>query len=143
MTKKKETDPQKKKPSKPFRDIEDVVSIGALLRPTIVQAVEALGNAQRAELKEILIGVERELSDSSRPFQARFAGAQERFRRTFDFSPIWRFIAMRLEDTWKEVEEPGVKELSIFSLLVGMLFEETSNRLAEKGAPARGSRKTA
>lgn len=122
-----------------FRDIEDVVSVGALLRPTIVQAISALKPREREELKTILIDVEKELSSSRSPLTERFANVREIFARTFGFAPIWRFIAGRLEETWAQAEEPTVKELSVVSLLVGMMFEETQNQLAARAKSRRSA----
>jgi len=134
----KETEKTAKK-TPVFRDIEDVVSIGALLRPTIVQAIAQLKSGEREELKAILIEVEKELSSSRDPLAERFANAREIFSRTFGYAPIWRFIAGRLEETWTQVEEPGVKELSVVSLLVGMMFEETQARLAARSRTRRSA----
>ena len=133
------TDSKKAKKQPIFRDIEDVVSIGALLRPTFVQAVAGLGHAEREELKAILIDVEKELSSSRYPLVERFASVREVLSRTYGFAPIWRFIAGRIEETWTQVEKPGVKELSVVSLLVGMLFEETQSQLAARAKTRRSA----
>lgn len=115
-----------------FRDIEDVISIGALLRPTIAQAVAKLKTEDRETLRQVLIDVEKELSSSSRSYRARFERTREVLKRTYGFAPIWRFIAGRIEETWSEVAQPSVKELSVVSLLVGMMFEENEARLESR-----------
>ena len=122
-----------------FRDIEDVISIGALLRPTISQAVAKLKSTEREELKQVLIDVERELSNSSRTYRARFERTREVLKRTYGFAPIWRFIAGRIDETWTEVESPSVKELSIVSLLVGMMFEENEARSENRAKTKRSA----
>ncbi|RYZ67636.1 MAG: hypothetical protein EOP09_10700 [Proteobacteria bacterium] len=116
-----------------FREIEDVISVGALLRPSFVKAVSELSDTERAQMKQILIEVECLLANSSRSFTDRFSQAQDSLTRTYRFGPTWRFITGRIEQTWREVESPSVKELSIVSLLVGMLFEqlEKSESVAE------------
>lgn len=107
-----------------FKEIEDVISVGALLRPTFVKAVGDLAPVEREQIKSILIDVERALSNPMASYYERFSQAQDVFTRTYRFGPTWRFIAGRIEQSWREVEAPSVKELSLVSLLVGMLFEQ-------------------
>ncbi len=120
----------KKKPS--FGEIEDVVSIGALLRPTIVKAVSELKTEELEGFLAHIISAERELADGQRDFRARFSGAQEVLRSLYPYAPIWRFIVGRIEETWKEAPELSVKELSLVSLLLGIMLEETQSRMAQK-----------
>jgi hypothetical protein len=49
--------------------------------------------------------------------------------KTYSLGPVWRFIAGRIEDSWKESDGLTVKELSVVSLLFGMVLEETESRL--------------
>lgn len=115
-----------------FREIDDVVSVGALLRPTIVKAVEGLGKAELETLVDTLVEAERRLADSRVEFRERFASAQELLVRTYVFAPIWRFISGRIEDCWKNSESLTVRELSIVSLLFGMMLEEAQRCLAKR-----------
>jgi hypothetical protein len=123
--------PKKKEPR--FKDIEDVISVGALLRPTFVSAVKGLKTPQKEQLFDILLKAEKELARSELSFHQRFEGLKRILERTYVMGPMWRFIAGRIEETWREVEEPGVKELSTVSLLVGILFEETESQLEQLG----------
>lgn len=115
-----------------FGEIEDVISVGALLRPTIVKAVSELSAGELATLREIVIAAERELANSRLEFSERFRRAQEGLRATYDFAPAWRFISGRIAETWTGATTLTVKELSIVSLLFGILLEETNARLAKK-----------
>jgi hypothetical protein len=118
----------KKKPL--FKEIEDVVSIGALLRPTIMKAIAQLDAREVDALRAILIEAEKHLANSRSDFRERFARAQETLVKTYAFAPIWRFIAGRIEDTWKTATTLTVRELSVVSLLFGMMLEETQARTA-------------
>jgi len=118
-----------KKPSV-FGQIEDVISIGALLRPTITKAVADLKPSDLESLRAVLIEAEKELANSRLAFGDRFARAQEKLRSTFIYAPVWRFIATRIEDSWKNSVSLSVKELSVVSLLFGILLEETQNRIS-------------
>ena len=130
----------KSAPKKPvLKDIEDVISIGALLRPTFFQAISGLSYKQKEEFLKTLLEIEIELSKSSVSFTQRFKKTNEIFGRTFGYAPIWRFIAGRFQDVWSEVETPSVKELSIVSLLVGMLLEETQSQLKSYSSKDRQS----
>lgn len=113
-----------------FGQIEDVISIGALLRPTIVKAVSELKTSELEEFRGVLIAAEKELANSRLAFSERFVRAQEKLRTTFNYAPVWRFIATRIEETWKNAAPLSVKELSIVSLIFGMMLEETQNRIS-------------
>lgn len=113
-----------------FGQIEDVISIGALLRPTILKAVSELKTTELEEFRVILIDAEKELGNSRLEFSERFARAQEKFRTAIRYAPIWRFIATRIEETWKNAAPLSVKELSVVSLIFGMMLEETQNRIS-------------
>lgn len=113
-----------------FGQIEDVISIGALLRPTMVRAVADLKTAEVEKLRRVLIEAEKELANNHLTLAERFKRAQEKLRATYSYAPVWRFIATRIEDTWKDSVSLGVRELSLVSLLFGILLEETQNRLA-------------
>jgi hypothetical protein len=115
-----------------FGEIEDVISIGALLRPTMVKAIGALSKRELHGLRGHLIGAERELANSRLEFRERFRRAQDTLRATYEYAPTWRFIAGRIEETWSNVSPLTVKELSIVSLLFGILLEETQGRLGKK-----------
>jgi hypothetical protein len=112
-----------------FKEIEDVISVGALLRPTIVRAVGSLPAADLESLRATLIEAEQHLANSRLPFAQRFARAQDTLVKTYSLGPVWRFIAGRIEDSWKESDGLTVKELSVVSLLFGMVLEETESRL--------------
>lgn len=113
-----------------FGQIDDVISIGALLRPTIAKAVADLKISELDPLRSVLIEAEKELANSRLAFDDRFSRAQEKLRSTFVYAPVWRFIATRIEDTWKNSASLTVKELSVVSLLFGILLEETQNRIS-------------
>ena len=115
-----------------LNEVEDIISIGALLRPTLVSAVSNLNETQIEELKEILISAEKELSCSDVAIKNRFLKLKNIFERTYKFESIWRFIATRIEETWSSVGVASVKELSIVSLILGILIEETQARLQVK-----------
>ncbi len=120
---------QKKQPL--FGQLEDVISIGALLRPTITKAVSELKPVELDEFRKILIDAEKELANSRLAFEERFIRAQEKLRSTFRFAPVWRFIATRIEETWKNSATGlTVKELSLVSLIFGMMLEETQSRIS-------------
>ena len=120
----------KKKPL--FGEIEDVISIGALMRPTIVKAVAELSVTQSRELFDRLVDAERSLANSRLEFRERFQRAQECLRGAFVYAPVWRFIAGRIEEVWTSAPTLTVKELSIVSLLFGILLEETEARAGRK-----------
>ncbi|MBS1962703.1 MAG: hypothetical protein JST04_10835 [Bdellovibrionales bacterium] len=115
-----------------FGEIEDVISVGALLRPTVAKAVTELSSTELTTLRERVIEAERELANSRLEFSERFRRAQECLRATYDFAPTWRFIADRIAESWTGATTLTVKELSIVSLLFGILLEETNARLAKK-----------
>ena len=115
-----------------FKDIDDVVSAGALLRPTLVSAVRELDRNQLIKLTEILIDCEKSLSDSSVSYKLRFNQVGKKLENTFEFAPIWRFIATRVNDVWTQCQNPSIRELSMISLMIGMLIEETQSAEARK-----------
>lgn len=126
--------PQKK--SAFFGQVEDVISVGALLRPTIVKAIAELNPRDLENLYRTVIEAERELANSRLEFRERFIRAQEKLRKTYSYAPVWRFIATRIEESWGSATTLTVKELSIVSLLFGILLEEAQSRLQklnEKG----------
>lgn len=123
-------DSPQKKPL--FGEIEDVISIGALLRPTIAKAVDALSVDEARAFHESLIEAERGLADSRLEFRERFRRAQEGLRAAYAYAPTWRFIAGRIEECWASAPVLTVKELSAVSLLFGILLEETQARIARK-----------
>ncbi len=127
-------DPSLKKTPKriQFGEIEDVISIGALLRPTIAKAIGALRPNELQEFLDHLIAAEKELANSRVEFRTRFERAQERLRSLYAYAPIWRFIVGRIEECWKDAASLTVKELSVVSLLLGITLEETQIRLAKK-----------
>jgi hypothetical protein len=122
--------PLKKKPL--FGEMEDIISIGALLRPTIVKAVAGLSTEDLSDFRAHLIAAERELANSRLEFRERFQRAQECLRATFGYAPVWRFIAGRIEETWTGAATLTVKELSVVSLLFGIMLEETQSRIGKK-----------
>jgi hypothetical protein len=125
----------KKKPL--FKEIDDVVSLGALLRPTIVKAITALSSDETEKLREILIEAEKHLANSRTDFRERFERTQETLVKTYAFAPVWRFIAGRIEDTWKDATSLTVRELSAVSLLLGMMLEEAQGRSAVRSISAK------
>ncbi len=122
-----------------FGEIEDLISIGALLRPTIVKAISGLKTSELKEIHTILINAEKELANSRIAFNDRFSRAQEKLKKTFTYAPTWRFIATRIEETWKNSPSLSTKELSAVSLLFGMMLEETERRIAAS-APQKNKR---
>jgi hypothetical protein len=122
--------PLKKKPL--FGEIDDIISIGALLRPTIVKAVADLRASELQELREKLIDAERELANSRLEFRERFQRAQDILRTTYSYAPVWRFIVGRIEEVWTNAPTLTVRELSVVSLLFGILLESTQARLPKK-----------
>lgn len=121
--------PLKKKPV--FGEIEDVISVGALLRPTIVKAVAALAAEDLSTIRDRLVSAERELANSRLEFRERFRRAQEILSTTYVYAPVWRFIAARIEERWADAPTLTVKELSVVSLLFGIMLEETESRLGK------------
>lgn len=115
-----------------FNDAEDIISMGALLRPTLISAVSNLSVTQLEELKEILISAEKELSKSSVSLKNRFINLKEILEKTYKFEAIWRFIVIRIEETWASVSVASIKELSAVSLILGILIEETQTRIQAK-----------
>ena len=115
-----------------FGEVEDVVSIGALLRPTMTKAISELSIDELRAFRECLLRAEQELANSRLEFRERFQRAQEILRSTYSYAPVWRFIAGRIEESWSGAATLTVKELSIVSLLFGILHEETHSRLAKK-----------
>lgn len=127
-------DPSQKKTPKriQFGEIEDVISIGALLRPTITKAIGELRPSELQGFLDHLISAEKELANSRVEFRSRFERAQERLRSLYAYAPIWRFVVGRIEECWKESPSLTVKELSLVSLLLGIALEETQSRIAKK-----------
>ena len=119
-----------------FGEIEDVISIGALLRPTISKAANALSVDEARAFHVRLIAAEREIANSRLEFRERFQRAQESLRSAYAFAPVWRFIAGRIEESWAGAATLTVKELSVVSLLFGILLEETEARIAKKSKKA-------
>lgn len=115
-----------------FKDIEDVVSIGALLRPVIAKAVSQVNPVQLASLNEILLNCEQELASTKIRFEERFSRTQELLNTTYTFGASFRFIVAKVEETWKAVPSPTVKELSAVSLILGSILEETQNALSSR-----------
>jgi hypothetical protein len=113
-----------------FGQIEDIISIGALLRPMIVKAVSELKSADLEEFRGKLIDAEKELANTRVIFAQRFENAQDKLRATYAYAPIWRFIGMRVEDAWKNSTGLTVKELSVVSLLFGIMLEEVQTRIS-------------
>lgn len=112
-----------------FGQVEDVISVGALLRPTIVKAIGDLNPRELESFSHAVIGAERELANSRLEFRERFIRAQEKLRQTYSYAPVWRFIAGRIEESWGNAAPLTVKELSLVSLLFGIMLEETQTRL--------------
>jgi hypothetical protein len=130
----------KSAPKKPLlKDIDDVVSIGALLRPTFLNAISSLSLQQKEEFLKTLVDIEKELSNSSVSLTSRFGKVNSLFTRSFAYAPIWRFIAGKIEDVGNQSPSPSVKELSMVSLLIGMMFEETQSQLQSQTSKARQS----
>lgn len=131
MTSEKSGEKEKKK-GPVFKDIEDVVSIGALLRPVISQAVSKLKGAEAEALLEILIHAEQELASTKTRFEERFVRTQEALKKTYSFGAAFRFVTSKIEETWKAVPNPTVKELSAVSLILGSMLEETQALLSTR-----------
>ena len=117
-----------------FGQVEDVISVGALLRPTIVKAISDLKPDELEGFCSALIAAERELANSRLGFRDRFIRAQEKLQKTYSYAPVWRFIAGRIEESWGKATTLTVKELSVVSLLFGMMLEETQGRLQKIGS---------
>jgi hypothetical protein len=115
-----------------FGEIDDVLSVGALLRPTITKAVGELSASDLSHFRDLLIEAERELANSRLEFRDRFQRAQEKLRAAYEYAPVWRFIAGRIEESWTGAATLTVKELSVVSLLFGIILEETESRLGKK-----------
>ena len=107
-----------------FGDVEDVISVGALMRPTLAKAMATLTEAERHDLKAVLLEVETHLAKASLPYAERFGLIRETFTRTYRYGPIWRFISGRIEECWTTALTPSLREFSMVSLLIGMIFEE-------------------
>ncbi len=120
------------KRSPTFKDIEDVISIGALLRPVISKAVSQVKTTDLESLYELLMACEQELASSHTAFEERFKRTQEALKATYAFGASFRFVADKIEETWKAVPSPTVKELSAVSLILGSLLEETQNSFSSR-----------
>lgn len=125
-------DPQEKPKRIQFGEIEDVISVGALLRPTITKAVGKLRTSELRGFLDRVISAEEELANSRFEFRERFVRMQERLQSLYAYAPIWRFVAGRIEECWKPSPALTVKELSVVSLLLGITLEETQSRIAKK-----------
>lgn len=115
-----------------FKDIEDVISIGALLRPVISKAVSQVKTPELDSLLEVLIDCEQALASSKVRFEERFYRTQELLKSTYSYGATFRFISSKIEETWKAVPSPTVKELSAVSLILGSILEETQAALSSR-----------
>jgi|GEM_PF-2039882 len=114
---------------KVFGDIEDVISTGALLRPTIEHALRELSDGAHVRLKEDLNSVERAMAVSHRSYRIRMERGLEAFVRTFAYSPMFRFIESRILELLHRNEEASLTDFSKMSLIIGMIHEENQRYL--------------
>ena len=119
---------KKKKPKKTLTDLEDVVSLGALLRPTIEEALSEVKASQMIAFRDIVTEAERVLAQSSSPLSERFEKTVRVLERTYVYGPLWRFVVGKIQEVSAN-PELGVKELSLVSMIVGSVFEAVDARV--------------
>ncbi len=115
-----------------FGDIEDVVSLGALLRPTLEASMKSLSSREHEMLKEYFADVEKALAIPHRSYRVRMERGLEAFAKTFVVSPCFRFIQNRLVDLVERSSEATLTDFSKMTLVVGMLVEENQKYLASR-----------
>ena len=122
----------KRKVRQQFGSFEDLISIGALLRPTIDLAVRQLSKTDRLSLKTAFLTIEEHLANSKKPVKARLLQVVENMNTTFKFGPTWRFVNSKMEEIILSVAQPGTKELNSISLILGMIIENIDDQKEEK-----------
>ena len=114
-----------------FGSFEDLISIGALLRPTIDQAVRRLSKSDQLNLKAVFLTIEEQLANSKNPIKTRLFQVIENMKTTFKFGPTWRFVNTKMEEIIRSVPQPGTKEFNSICLILGMVLENIDEQKEE------------
>ena len=128
----KKTLPLKKNQKTPqkVRDLEELVSVAALLRPYLEKGVQALSKSQLIEFEAWVTSAEKVLANSSLPYPTRFQTVSDSFQQIYPMGPIWRFVDAKIREIWQG--ESGLREFHAVSLIFGILYEavlrKTKNR---------------
>jgi hypothetical protein len=122
-----------KRKSENLGSFEDLISIGALLRPTIEQAVKNLEKEDRAALGAIIILAEKQLANSQLSLTTRFHRVLHEMETSFQYGATWRFVSARIQNI-AEAPQPGIKELNTVSLILGMIFDTLAQQKNEQAA---------
>ncbi len=114
-----------KRKSLTLGSFEDLVSIGALLRPSIEQATSKLSKSDLASIKAIVINAEKILANSKESLSVRFKKVVETLKSSYQYGPIWRLVASKIEELGQSYSSKtnGLKELNSVSLILGIAFE--------------------
>ena len=115
-----------------FGSFEDLISIGALLRPTIDQAIRGLSKIDQAGLKAAFLTIEEQLANSKHPVKTRLFQVVDNMKTTFKFGPTWRFVNTKMEEIIRSVPQPGTKEFNSICLILGMVIENIDDQKDEK-----------
>lgn len=115
-----------------LRELDDVVSMGVLLRPSIDKALKDVSDVKTKWVMEILLNCERSLSNHSIDLLDRMRLAHDEFGKLVVVSPAWRFLEFRLADLLALPDLVGIREFSSYSLMIGALLEglSQSNKMA-------------
>jgi ABC-type transporter Mla subunit MlaD len=121
------------KRSPTFKDIEDVISIGALLRPVISKAVSQVKTTDLESLYELLMACEQELASSHTAFEERFKRTQEALKATYAFGASFRFVADKIEEIKKQMasgdSKGAMRELESLLNQLSILSKEMERTL--------------
>ena len=115
-----------------FGSFEDLISIGALLRPTIDQAINQLSKTEQLNLKAVFLTIEEQLANSKSPVKTRLIQVVENMKNTFKYGPTWRFVNTKMEEIIRSVPQPGMKESNSICLILGMVIENIDDKKDEK-----------
>lgn len=107
-----------------LNEVQDIISLGALLRPTLHKSIQKCTTTELDQLKKILIESENILSNETYDLREKVNRCGEIFSKTYRFGPIWRFIFGRVEEIYRHREDPTKNDLSTISLIIGMIFQE-------------------
>lgn len=106
-----------------FRDIDDVVSFGALMRPLIESAFADVSKKHFERLRQDLLMIEKTLAVPHRSYRHRIEQALQFFSKTYAYSPKFRFIEQRLRDFAQKTEESNLNDFSTVALVIGAMVE--------------------
>ncbi|MBC7692240.1 MAG: hypothetical protein H7222_10765 [Methylotenera sp.] len=124
----------KRKSNQNLGSFEDLISIGALLRPGIEQAVKALSPEDCAGLGASIIVAEKYLASDRLPLETRFARVVLELENTFQYGAQWRFVSAKIQEISRSSPQPGLKEQNSVTLILGMIFETITQVKNEQAA---------